>query len=101
MKVTKELVWKQWSEVLSAYKYFWGEKSSSSDRKLIRAFFDRCVDMEYADFIKSVDEEYGALLANYRQAKHAKSIAAIKGILTFFLVLHIIGIAAGIIALLV
>lgn len=86
---------------MSAYEYFWDENALPADRNLIRAFFDKCSEMEYTEFIKIVNDEYGALLENYRLEKQVKTIAAIKGILTFFLVMYIIGIVVGIIVLLV
>lgn len=100
MKITKELVWKYREEVLDAYNYYWGEDALPADINLIRGFFGKCDQMDYAEFITKVTEEYGSLLADYRQAKQMKSLASIKGIMIFFLVMYLVGTVVGTIVLL-
>nr|DAK78044.1 MAG TPA: hypothetical protein [Caudoviricetes sp.] len=113
MKTDKTVVWKYWDKVLSAHKYFWSglydnpyesHKLIEDNEKSIKAFFESCAEkeMEYNEFIKKVNDEYGTLLESYRQEKQAKLIAGIstiKGILIFFLIMYILGIIIGIIVL--
>lgn len=115
MKVSKTtVVWKYRDKVLAAHKYFWrglyydipyeDEKLIEDNKNSIKAFFDSCAEkeMEYNEFIKKVNDEYGTLLESYRQEKQAKLIAGIstiKGILIFFLIMYILGIIIGIIVL--
>lgn len=113
MKIYKTVVWKYRDKVLSAHKYFWSglydipyedKKLIEDNKNSINAFFDSCAEkeMEYNEFIKKVNDEYGTLLESYRQEKQAKLIAGIstiKGILIFFLIMYILGIIIGIIVL--
>ena len=75
MKTDKTVVWKYWDKVLSAHKYFWSglydnpyesHKLIEDNEKSIKAFFESCAEkeMEYNEFIKKVNDEYGPLLRN-------------------------------------
>lgn len=113
MKASKTVVCKYWDKVLAANKYFWyntncipygDDKLIEDNKNSIKAFFESCAEkeMEYNEFIKKVNDEYGPLLESYRQEKQAKLIAGIstiKGILIFFLIMYILGIIIGIIVL--